>query len=155
MFFFFLSIWIMALIFPLWNSKTQPPLTIASWRDEGLGFGLLYCTVSLAFIHVMYWPFAIHWLGAMVWVWTLNLDHQIMSAPCHSGGECGQPVARYQVSPAENSLPSSLSVCTRDTDLQWRTGRCLEEQSITNNSSGLSYWSACCQLQRTSGSYGS
>lgn len=47
----------------------------------------------------------------------------------------------------------TLPVCARDTDLQWRMGRCLEEQRVTNNSSGDSYWSAGCQPCQTNGSY--
>lgn len=66
-------------------------LQVASQRDECQGFGFLHCAVSLAVIHVMYWPFAIHWLRAMVRAWTLNLDHQITSASLP-----GSPMARYQ-----------------------------------------------------------
>lgn len=67
---------------------------------------------------------------------------------------CGQASVWFN-SAVENSLPSSLSVCAQNADLQWRMWRCLEEQSITNKSSGLFYWSAGCQLHQKSGSYSS
>lgn len=75
--------------------------------------------------------------------------------PPTAGAGSGSPVATWPFSPAENSLPLSLSVWARDADSRWRMGRCLEERSVTNNSSVLSYWSASCQLRKRSGSYAS
>lgn len=57
----------------------------------------------------MYWPFAVRWLGAIVWGWTLNLDHQIVSASLPlRGWECITN-GHISVSPTENSPPFSLS----------------------------------------------
>lgn len=86
---FFFSIWVMALIFTLWNSKNNHRTQVPSWPDEGLGYWLLHCAVSLAFIHATYWPFAIYCNG-------LNFDHQIISAPSHCGSERWSPVTIYQ-----------------------------------------------------------
>lgn len=41
----------------------------------------------------MYWPFAIHWLGAVVWAWTFEFRSSYHV--CHCGAVSESPVAGY------------------------------------------------------------
>ena len=120
---------------------------VVSWHKEGQSLGFLHCAVSLAFIHVMYWPFDIHWLGGNGRSFNFELSSSNHVCFLLLGGLVSDQISLEFSSPVEISFLFSLSVCTRDADLQWRMPWRAEHRK------GVSYWSAGCQFRQASGSY--
>lgn len=87
---------------------------VVSWHKEGQSLGFLHCAVSLAFIHVMYWPFDIHWLGGNGRSFNFELRSSNHVCFLLLGGLVSDQISLEFSSPVEISLLFSLSVCTRD-----------------------------------------
>lgn len=127
------------------TSHEQP---LGVMRTLGFGFSLLSRLISSYSYNVLnIWHPLIRGNGL-----SLNFEfrsaNQVYSLLVAAGAECGSPVARYRPLLQRIPLRSPRQFVHRTLICDDRWGA----QSVTINSSGLSYWSACCQLQQTSGS---